>query len=161
MVYGRWAGFGYFAPTYPLSPFLVLEPCFQFCPAGTPNGFCLCFPCPARNSSLGLFPFRFALRALRSLCLFVTSDSYTLKGICTMLKLLLVNVSFNLLQLVAASVIALAIMYVAFYAFGIVFGLLLLVAVLLVDRVYVWTRRLRDFATTVCIFRNLAKGAKS
>ena len=62
-----------------------------------------------------------------------------------MLKLLLVNVSFNLLQLVAASLIALAIMYVAFYVFGIVFGLLLLVAVLLVDRVYVWTRRLRDF----------------
>jgi len=62
-----------------------------------------------------------------------------------MLKLLLVNVSFNLLQLVAASVVALAIMWVAFYVFGIVFGLLLLVAVLLVDRVYVWTRRLRDF----------------
>ena len=78
-----------------------------------------------------------------------------------MFKLLLVNVSFNLLQLVAASLIALAIMYVAFYAFGIVFGLLLLVAVLLVDRVYVWTRRLRDFATTVCIFRNLVKETKS
>ena len=78
-----------------------------------------------------------------------------------MLKLLLVNVSFNLLQLVAASVIALAIMYVAFQLFGVVFGLLLLVAVLLVDRVYVWTRRLRDFATTVCIFRNLVKEAKS
>ena len=78
-----------------------------------------------------------------------------------MLKLLLVNVSFNLLQLVAASVIALAIMYVAFQLFGVVFGLLLLVAVLLVDRVYVWTRRLRDFVTTVRIFRNLVKGAKS
>ena len=78
-----------------------------------------------------------------------------------MLKLLLVNVSFNLLQLVAASLIALAIMWVAFYAFGIVFGLLLLVAVLLVDRVYVWTRRLRDFVTTLCIFRNLVKGEKS
>ena len=78
-----------------------------------------------------------------------------------MLKLLLVNVSFNLLQLVAASLIALAIMWAAFYAFGIVFGLLLLVAVLLVDRVYVWTRRLRDFVTTVCIFRNLSKGEKS
>ena len=78
-----------------------------------------------------------------------------------MLKLLLVNVSFNLLQLVAASVIALAIMYVAFQLFGVVFGLLLLVAVLLVDRVYVWTRRLRDFVTTVRIFKNLVKGAKS
>ena len=78
-----------------------------------------------------------------------------------MLKLLLVNVSFNLLQLVAASVIALAIMYVAFQLFGVVFGLLLLVAVLLVDRVYVWIRRLRDFVTTVRIFRNLVKGAKS
>ena len=78
-----------------------------------------------------------------------------------MFKLLLVNVSFNLLQLVAASVIALAIMWLAFYAFGIVFGLLLLVAVLLVDRVYVWTRRLRDFVTTLCIFRNIVKGAKS
>ena len=74
-----------------------------------------------------------------------------------MLKLLLVNVSFNLLQLVAASVIALAIMYVAFYAFGIVFGLLVLVAVLLVDRVYVWTRRLRDFVTTVAIFKHFSK----
>ena len=78
-----------------------------------------------------------------------------------MLKLLLVNVSFNLLQLLTASLIALAIMYVAFYVFGIVFGLLLLVAVLLVDRVYVWTRRLRDFVTKVRIFRNLVKGAKS
>ena len=78
-----------------------------------------------------------------------------------MLKLLLVNVSFNLLQLVAASLIALAIMWVAFYVFGIVFGLLLVVAVLLVDRVYVWTRRLRDFVTTVYIFKNLSKGEKS
>jgi sterol desaturase/sphingolipid hydroxylase (fatty acid hydroxylase superfamily) len=78
-----------------------------------------------------------------------------------MLKLLLVNVSFNLLQLVLASLVALAIMWAAFYAFGIVFGLLVLVAVLLVDRVYVWTRRLRDFFTTLWIFRNLVKGEKS
>ena len=78
-----------------------------------------------------------------------------------MFKILLINVSFNLLQLVLASLVALAIMWAAFYAFGIVFGLLLLVAVLLVDRVYVWTRRLRDFVTTVCIFRNLVKGEKS
>jgi hypothetical protein len=78
-----------------------------------------------------------------------------------MLKLLLVNVSFNLLQLVLASLVALAIMWAAFYAFGIVFGLLVLVAVLLVDRVYVWTRRLRDFVTTVYIFKNLSKGEKS
>jgi len=77
-----------------------------------------------------------------------------------MFKILLINVSFNLLQLVLASLIALAIMWVAFYAFGIVFGLLLVVAVLLVDRVYVWTRRLRDFFTTVRMFRNLMKGAK-
>jgi len=77
-----------------------------------------------------------------------------------MLKLLLVNVSFNLLQLVAASLIALAIMYVAFYVFGIVFGLLLLVAVLLVDRVYVWTRRLRDFVAERSLrraFRSFSK----
>ena len=77
-----------------------------------------------------------------------------------MLKLLLVNVSFNLLQLVAASLIALAIMYVAFYVFGIVFGLLLLVAVLLVDRVYVWTRRLRDFVSERSLrraFRSFSK----
>jgi len=75
-------------------------------------------------------------------------------------KLLLVNVSFNLLQLVAASLIALAIMYVAFYVFGIVFGLLLLVAVLLVDRVYVWTRRLRDFVAERSLrraFRSFSK----
>ena len=77
-----------------------------------------------------------------------------------MFKILLINVSFNLLQLVLASLIALAIMWVAFYVFGIVFGLLLVVAVLLVDRVYVWTRRLRDFFTTVRMFRNLMKGAK-
>ena len=51
-------------------------------------------------------------------------------------------------------------MYVAFYAFGIVFGLLLLVAVLLVDRVYVWTRRLRDFVAARSLrraFRSFSK----
>ena len=45
----------------PLPRFSLLEPCFQFCPLGTPTVF------------------RLSLRSLRSLCLFVTSDSYTLK----------------------------------------------------------------------------------
>jgi len=74
-VYLRALGLGTLLFPSPLSPFSVLEPCFLFCPLGTPNGFCLSFL--ALRGILALLLFRFASRLVeqRSFCPCVNNDS--------------------------------------------------------------------------------------
>ena len=51
-------GLGTLPPAAPLPRFWVLEPCFQFCPLGTPTRFAFAFLAP-----LGILPLVFFLFA--------------------------------------------------------------------------------------------------